>query len=409
MITETLYATHHSNRQWPDEIFLITTSFGKQKAVDGLLDNQHLKRLCDELQRPMPAFDASHVLVTPGADGSEVEDARSLKDHEALANFIMTQVRNRTSDPDSSLHASLAGGRKTMTFYIGYAMSLFGRVQDTLSHVLVSDGYEAQPDFWFPTKEPCLVSNKQGQTLDASQAEITLAPIPFIRLRHNLPQVLPQALLRSSDLDNLPQIPPRDSNTVNFTDLVQLINLGESQEKLRLIVDLPAQTIRLKDSSSQISIDTRLGPLELAFYSMMARATLKQETDLRRPKQKPDKWLAQALLEELLPILGLPARENPQSNIAELERNKVPIKGDTFDSLQDGMAQNWFDSRKNKIGRLFSEQLPDSLARWITPNNIWADDGARRPDSDIDKTPKGGGYGIPLQPDQISIIEPLIR
>ena len=80
VITETLYAIHHSNAQWPDALFLITTSFGKRKAVQGLLEEGHLQRLCTQLQRPLPAFDASHVLVAPGADGQPVEDARSVAD-----------------------------------------------------------------------------------------------------------------------------------------------------------------------------------------------------------------------------------------------------------------------------------------------------------------------------------------
>ena len=285
IVTETLYAIHHENQPWPDEIFLITTSFGKRKAVEGLLEQQHLQRLCEHLQRPMPAFDAAHVLVTPGADGTEVEDARSREDHEALANFIMTEVRNRTASPDTHLHASLAGGRKTMTFYIGYAMSLFGRPQDTLSHVLISEGYENIPGFWFPTcAEPHRYVDNRGEILDASDAQVTLAPIPFIRHRHNLPQVLLQ-----------------NSDTVQFADLVQLINLGENPDALRLVLDLPQKTIRLKDSSSQISLSFKPGLLDLAFYNMMARATMAGDSELARPqKGDNDKGFARILMNELV-------------------------------------------------------------------------------------------------------------
>lgn len=192
IVTETLFAIHDKNLQWPDDIYLITTSKGEKAAVKGLLEDGHLQRLCDEVKRPMPAFDATHVLVTPGADDTKVEDARSLPDHEALANFIMTQVRDRTASPDTTLHASLAGGRKTMTFYIGYAMSLFGRPQDILSHVLISEGYENTQNFWFPTKVESYrhVKNKEGEVLDASAAKVTLAPIPFVRLRDGLPKAL---------------------------------------------------------------------------------------------------------------------------------------------------------------------------------------------------------------------------
>ena len=192
IVTEMLYAIHHENHQWPDDIYLITTKKGEPKAVEGFLEKGHLQRLCEELNRPIPKFDATHVLVTRGADKTEVEDARSLADHAALADFITTQVRERTASPDTTLHASLAGGRKTMTFYIGYAMSLFGRAEDTLSHVLISEGYENIPDFWFPTQAEHYryVYDKDQKKLDASAAKVTLAPIPFVRLRDGLPKAL---------------------------------------------------------------------------------------------------------------------------------------------------------------------------------------------------------------------------
>lgn len=393
VVTETLYAIHHENMEWPDDIYLITTSFGKTKAVKGLIEDGHLQRLCEELNRPMPAFDASHVLITPGADGTEVEDARSLADHEALANFIMTEVRNRTASPDTYLHASLAGGRKTMTFYIGYAMSLFGRAEDTLSHVLISEGYENIPDFWFPTGvEPHRYVDNRGKMLDASAAEVTLAPIPFIRHRRNLPQVLLQ-----------------NSQTVKFVDLVQLINLGENPAAIRLIVDLPAQTLRVQSEGGTLNIEIRLGLLELAFYAFMARATQEGESDWTRPhKDKPDTGLAQVLLQELLPLCGLASSNDRAINFKRLEEFNFKtdtFKSDTLRALKDGMPQNWFDSRKNKIIRAFAEKLPDSLVRWVAPTSIWTEDGNRLADEDIDKTLRGGGYGLPLRSHQIQILE----
>ena len=393
VVTETLYAIHHENQQWPDDIYLITTSFGKPKAVEGLLKKQHLQRLCGELQRPMPAFDATHVLVTPGADGAEVEDARSLPDHEALADFIMTQVRNHTAASGSSLHASLAGGRKTMTFYIGYAMSLFGRAQDTLSHVLVSDGYETLPDFWFPSaSEPFRhLADRSGNKLDANEAEITLAPIPFIRHRHNLPQVLLQ-----------------NSGSVKFADLVHLINLGENPDTLRLVVDLPRRAIRLQDTHHRIAIDIKPGLLELAYYSMMARATCEEDAELTRPqKGEYDKGLARILMNELLLILGRKSKGSLDSDTAQLKDAETGLTDRSLDALGKGIQHTWFDSRQTHLREKFERELPDSLLRWVLPAIIWTDDGSRLPMSDIGKTPKGGGYGIYLKSSQISIIEPV--
>ena len=393
VVTETLHAIHHENLQWPDDIYLITTSFGKKAAVKGLLEEGHLQRLCIELNRPMPAFSGNHVLVTPGADGTEVEDARSLPDHEALANFIMTEVRNRTASPDTSLHASLAGGRKTMTFYIGYAMSLFGRAQDTLSHVLVSEGYENIPDFWFPTQsEAHRYVDNRGRKLDASTAEVTLAPIPFIRHRRNLPQVLLQS-----------------DSTVQFADLVQLINLGENRQDIRVSVDLPAQTLRVHNENNTLNVEITLGLLELAFYTFMARATLKGETDWTRPsKDKRDAFFAKVLLEDLLPLCGLACSDDPLDNVNRLSNYNTMhtrFKSDTIEALRCGIAQNWFDSRKNKITRALTEKLPENLVRWIAPASIWTEDGTRLSDDEIEKTLKGGGYGLPLEKHQISIVE----
>ena len=394
VVTETLHAIHHENLQWPDDIYLITTSFGKKEAVKGLLEESHLQRLCNELNRPMPTFDADHVLVTPGADGAEVEDARSLDDHEALANFIMTQVRNRTASPDTSLHASLAGGRKTMTFYIGYAMSLFGRAQDTLSHVLVSKDYETLRGFWFPTQAQAhrYVANHKGETLDASTAEVTLARIPFIRHRRNLPQVLLQS-----------------DSTVQFADLVELINLGENRQDIRVSVDLPAQTLRVHNENNTLNVEITLGLLELAFYTFMARATLKGETDWTRPsKDKRDAFFAKVLLEDLLPLCGLACSDDPLDNVNRLSNYNTMhtrFKSDTIEALRCGIAQNWFDSRKNKITRALTEKLPENLVRWIAPASIWTEDGTRLSDDEIEKTLKGGGYGLPLEKHQISIVE----
>lgn len=390
VVTETLYALHYDNGQWPDEIFLITTSFGKSRAVDGLLDRGHLRRLCLQLQRPLPAFSAEHVLVVPGGDGQPVEDARSLADHEALADFIMTEVRNRTASQEGSLHASLAGGRKTMTFYIGYAMSLFGRVQDSLSHVLVSEGYEGVPDFWFPTSVPGhrFISNPRGQELDASAAQVTLAPIPFVRHRRDLPKILLQY-----------------GDTVNFAGLVQLINLGERPASLQLVVDLPRRCIQLSAKDGAIMIEFFPNLIDLAFYTLMARATVSGESDLMRPGSRDaDKGLARLLVDELLAFCGLRSKGDRSADLDALVDGDE-LRPSTVDSLREGINATWFDSRRTKLSKLFEQKLPSSLVRWVLPGIIWTEDGLRLPPEDGERTPKGGGYGIALEGHQIHIVD----
>ncbi|MBV5299598.1 MAG: TIGR02584 family CRISPR-associated protein, partial [Rhodoferax sp.] len=97
-------------------------------------------------------------------------DIRSPADNRAAADFITAQVRAITADSGCALHASIAGGRKTMGFYLGYALSLFGRPQDRLSHVLVSEPFESSYDFFY---RDCASTSsaRTGQACDGRQTQ----------------------------------------------------------------------------------------------------------------------------------------------------------------------------------------------------------------------------------------------
>ncbi|MDN5870238.1 MAG: CRISPR-associated ring nuclease Csm6 [Nitrococcus sp.] len=97
-----------------------------------------------------------------------------------------------TADPSSALHLSLVGGRKSMGFYAGYGLSLLGREQDELSHVLVSPPFESNREFFYPARDSRIIftDDADRRPLDASEAEIILVRIPFVRLRHGLPEPL---------------------------------------------------------------------------------------------------------------------------------------------------------------------------------------------------------------------------
>lgn len=406
VVTETLYAIHEQGLPWPDELRLITTTVGKARAAKGLLEDGHLQRLCAEIDKPLPAFDRAHIEVVPDADGNEVDDARSLEDHEALANFIMTRVRDLTvndphGQPLNTLHASLAGGRKTMTFYLGYAMSLFGRRQDSLSHVLISKGYESLRDFWYPSQtqqqligyDGTALLNTDGNPLLPRDARVTLASIPFVRHRQDLPAILPQ-----------------NGTAVHFRDLVRLINLGDLPEDIRLCIDLANQRLVVRDAEGPLEFEFTPGLLALAFYAMMARATLAGEFEVTRPsKKRAHPGLLKDLLDELLPLCGLPRAEDWQSGLkllADWNELRGQFKDSTLDALSGGITDTWFDQRKNELSKLFKSRLPDRVCRFLTPELIWSEDGERL------ATPgsiKGGGYGIPVPLNNIELREIAVR
>ncbi|MDP2286261.1 MAG: CRISPR-associated ring nuclease Csm6 [Pseudohongiella sp.] len=194
IITETLYALCvQSNPEWiPDEVHLITTGHGRDNAVLQLLEDK--KRFHQFLQdynivKPI-RFDESTIHLIKDNQMNDLPDLRTPEDNEAAADTISAVIRKFARNADTELHVSLAGGRKTMGFYAGYALSLFGRPQDCLSHVLVSEHYESNSEFYYPTPYRKEITHRDGRSLDARQAQVWLARIPFVRLRSGLPESL---------------------------------------------------------------------------------------------------------------------------------------------------------------------------------------------------------------------------
>lgn len=192
VVTETLYAlTQRPTPFVPTQVHLITTAEGAQDATRALLDPNEgwFHRLCADYGLTGIAFDASHIHSIRDADGRPVADIRTEAEHRACADLITETVRDLTADEDdSALHVSLAGGRKTMTYYLGNALTLFGRPQDRLSHVLVPAPYETHSEFFYPSPvSRRLYIKPLKRWFDAKDAVITLAEIPFVRLRNALP------------------------------------------------------------------------------------------------------------------------------------------------------------------------------------------------------------------------------
>ncbi len=191
IITETLYALMVQEKPaWvPDEIHLITTTQGRDNAVLQLFKGkQRFAQLLSDYQITQPIqFDESHIHLIQNAAGQPLTDLRTPADNEAAADTITRKIREFTQDDNIELHVSLAGGRKTMGFYAGYALSLFGRPQDSLSHVLVSEHYESNRDFFYPTPATQVIYDRDNKPLDTSKANVWLARIPFVRLRSGLP------------------------------------------------------------------------------------------------------------------------------------------------------------------------------------------------------------------------------
>ncbi|WP_010448227.1 CRISPR-associated ring nuclease Csm6 [Vibrio rotiferianus] len=243
VLTETLFAIAQSGRPFPDEVYVITTMSTKDMLLNGLIRDGHLEALKNEYELPELKFDERNVWLIENDKGEFIDDAKSIEDQTFMADFITRKVYELALDDNTAIHASLAGGRKTMAFYFGYAMSMFGRAQDTLSHVFVDDDYEFVRDFWYPTKQSKWVTGKNGQgEVDVSQATVTLAEIPFVRMRNAIDQHI---------FSNMADL--------SFSQTVAMLN-SSHDEKISICIDSSSRLLSVH------GVDVALTAKELAFY-----------------------------------------------------------------------------------------------------------------------------------------------
>ncbi|MEN8130149.1 MAG: CRISPR-associated ring nuclease Csm6 [Pseudomonadota bacterium] len=322
VVTETLYAVAVENDPpfMPSEIHLLTTGEGAERAQLTLLHQQTgwFQRLCHDYALSGIKFDPDDIHILSGAENSPLEDIRSPRDNEAAADTITEQVREFTSDPNSAVHVSIAGGRKTMGFFAGYALSLYGRVQDRLSHVLVSAPFESHPDFYYPTPYSRVIFTQgpDSRPLDTQNARVTLAEIPFVRLRDGLPKRLLEG-------------------RASFSDTVMAAQ--RALEPPSLLID--ARNRRIVAGEETVC----LAPADLAFYSWMARR--------RMNARHPVRWTSEGIREEYLAeyadIVGKWS--------GDYERVETALK--------DGVNEEWFEQRKAKTNAALRAGLGEQLAK----------------------------------------------
>lgn len=323
ILTETLYALACVQRPAfiPTEVHLLTTASGARSARHKLLQGGHFARLCKEYGLDPELFGEENIHLLCDEQGQPLEDIRTARENEIAADQIVDWVRRFTSDPSAALHLSLAGGRKTMGYFAGYALSLFGRAQDRLSHVLVSPGYESHPEFFYPTRESCLIETANGRVLDAKDARVELADIPFVRLRTEIPQSLLEG-------------------NAGFSETIR--HIQRIDEPPRLELDLS----RRKLIASGLEVE--LSPMVFAFYSWIVQRHLKGAprpgaADLR----EPNKQFSEELLALVRAIEGEMGRDREET---------------TERSLKNGMDKPYFEEKKSRVNRALKAQLGKALA-----------------------------------------------
>ncbi|MBF0471684.1 MAG: TIGR02584 family CRISPR-associated protein [Gammaproteobacteria bacterium] len=318
IVTETLYGltVNSANPFMPTDICLITTREGRHRARLSLLHQQdgYFHRLCRDYGLKNIRFNEESIHIIRNCHGDELSDIRSESDNEAAADTIIRLIRHYTNDDDAAIHASIAGGRKTMGYYLGYAMSIFGRDQDCLSHVLVAEHYENHPDFFYPTRESRVIHTRENRPLDTRDADVILADIPFLRMREDIPQSL---LIGETGF----------SETVKRTTLFQ-------KEQPRLTI---TPEFQLLAGSEMLNLQ----PSNLAFYLWLLSRSVQDESPITRPHDiDPNREYSQQFLNIYRQVRGV---------MASIDR--------TENALLHGMGEGFCSEWVTRINKEIDSQL----------------------------------------------------
>lgn len=316
VVTESLWALAVRERPpfAPAELVIVTTVEGAERVELMLRDG---RRRLDALARDYPGLgleglsERTTVHQVRGADGVPLADIASLEANTALADLLVEVVRTLTADPSSAVHLSIAGGRKTMGFLAGYALSLFGRPQDRLSHVLVDPAFEQHGEFFYPPPEPQVLigQGKDQKPIRTDRCNLVLADIPFVRLREGLPKDLLEG-------------------RASFKETVA--SLQERFRPAELVVDLRASRIRAHGR------EIACPPIEFAFWAWLAER--RRELGEAAPVGKNDVSASSRFLQLYRELVG------------------EDILGRTRKSLADPKGA-WFSERVARHNKLVEREL----------------------------------------------------
>jgi len=344
VVTETLYVLSQKREHpiVPHAVYIITTKEGKRKAIQELLSegNGQFFRFCSEygLDSDRIAFDESTIYVVRDAENRQLEDIRTTADNEAMANYIVNFVRDKAENSDTIIHASVAGGRKTMSVYMGYALTLFGREDDRLYHILVSPPeLENHPEFYYLPKEHKTLYSPDGKAINTKNAVLELAEIPFVRIRKKLEQL---------DFEQ----------KMSYLEMVK-----QSQSEIDLLFPVPE--IKVDDTNCRIYInDTELvlSPANLAVY----RTFIEQKTGYCIRQELPSCSACTDCFQDIYSMLDKSYLDRIflfYSNVSQLDDEQIAK------SRESSGYQTWHREKFAKINREIRNQFKDhQIERYCT-------------------------------------------
>ncbi|MBI4843639.1 MAG: TIGR02584 family CRISPR-associated protein [Nitrospirae bacterium] len=333
VITESIYALAMAKPPvYPHELYIITTCRGKAIAENALIEKGELKKLCDEYGIPSLSLKENSFIIPSGCSGNQLDDIRDESENEAMGDLITSFIREKTADPAARLHCSIAGGRKTMSFYLGAAMQLLGRPWDKLYHVLVTPEFESNRDFFYKPKKDKVITplnpplDKEGnKKLNTKNAEIILAELPFIRLRNKL--------------------------SLEGTGFKELVH--EGQRDIDIAMVQPELKVRLAEKALQIGDRTiTLTPVHMMIYI----AYLKHKLNRCRHPERPYCGECTDCFPTIVELSTRPALEEMAKDYHVMYPSRVE---DVLHKYKDGLSQDIIRQAISKIKKSIGDALAD--------------------------------------------------
>jgi CRISPR-associated protein (TIGR02584 family) len=349
VVTETLYAlTQQCKPAWvPTEVWVLTTAEGALRARLTLLDpsiGQFHQFCTDYGLTGQIRFDEHQVRAIESPNGP-LQDIRTRSENAQAADALTAFVRNFCEDPDAAVHVSIAGGRKSMGYYLGYALSLFGRQQDRLSHVLVNEPFQSINDFYFPPASPKVVFAQGNRPASTADAVIDLAEIPFVRLREGLPAAL-------------------FSGQAGFTETVETASLFLGPPFVKLLTE------ECEVVAGGVSL--KFAPLLWAWYATLLHAKVQGEGH--------DGWIRYCDIRPKV-LLNYYALVAGTMSATWMQLEKQLLR-------EQGVSETFFREKNAKVNRALRQALGPRAASYLITGQ------GQRPLT---------RYGVTINPDQVDL------
>ena len=368
VVTESIY--YHTQIRKPslriDAIHIITDAKCEPLVINELLpdNNGWLLKLANDYQiNPSEVkLPLENIHILKDSSGKPLRDLLTVKENQAAVKIVFKLIRDLTTDDQTRLIASVAGGRKTMSVIVGQAMQFYAREQDLLTHVIVEDCIIGVKDFFYPTPISKKVKIK-GKIVDYHDVKIYLDEIPFIRLR----PILGNFLMESTE-----------------TSLISLVKSAQEQ-----IEDmLKPIKISINQKAKQLSITGELVNLpakNLAIYILLLKLRM---TKYKSDNNEPGYILTEKLIQEdsLFEYLKIYESMYKSGNTyVENERAKIS----NYKDRQMFFTLKWLQETRSKINSVLKKSLPPHIFTICQIHSA----GVRHSTC----------YGIPIHPGNINI------